>query len=118
MKNLGRVQALAYRKGAGLSWYQGTEEEIKAAYQELTKEETEDLKAACENIRAFAMAQKETLKPLEAFSPLGLVLGHGSLPGTLLLLPFSNRKKGRKRSRTHSQHVLVRAGMMSWRLQA
>lgn len=58
-----------------------SEEEIKAAYASLTQEEIKDLKMAKANIEAFAKAQKETVKPLENFSPMpGIILGHRVLP--------------------------------------
>lgn len=56
-------------------------EEIEEAYKDLTEEEIEDLKAASHNIRGFAEAQRETVKPLESYSPqLGIFLGHRILP--------------------------------------
>ena len=58
-----------------------SEEEIKAAYSQIPQEEIEDLRAACRNIRAFAEAQRETVKPLEHFSPQpGIFLGHRIIP--------------------------------------
>ncbi len=58
-----------------------SKEEVEEAYKELTSEEIEDLKAAAANIRAFAQAQKETVKPLENFSPMpGIFLGHRIIP--------------------------------------
>ena len=39
-------------------------EEIQEAYAQLSEQEVADLKAAAENIRAFARAQRETVKPL------------------------------------------------------
>ena len=58
-----------------------TREEIQEAYEQLTAQEIEDLKKAAEHIRAFAKAQKETIKPLENFSPApGIFLGHRILP--------------------------------------
>lgn len=56
-------------------------EEIQEAYSQLTAQEIEDLKAAAANIRAFAKAQKETVRPLEKFSPVqGIFLGHRIIP--------------------------------------
>ena len=56
-------------------------EEIQEAYSQLTAQEIEDLKAAAANIRAFATAQKETVRPLEKFSPVqGIFLGHRIIP--------------------------------------
>lgn len=58
-----------------------TREEIQEAYEQLTAQEIEDLKKAAEHIRAFAKAQRETIKPLENFSPApGIFLGHRILP--------------------------------------
>lgn len=58
-----------------------TKEEIREAYGQLTEQEIQDLKKAAEHIRAFAKAQKETIKPLENFSPApGIFLGHRILP--------------------------------------
>lgn len=58
-----------------------TREEIREAYEQLTAQEIEDLKKAAEHIRAFANAQRETIKPLENFSPApGIFLGHRILP--------------------------------------
>ena len=58
-----------------------SKEEIQVAYTKLTTQEIEDLKAAAANIKAFSQAQKETVKPLENFSPApGIFLGHRILP--------------------------------------
>lgn len=58
-----------------------SKEEIQKAYSRLTVQEIEDLKAAAANIRAFSQAQKETVKPLENFSPTpGIFLGHRIIP--------------------------------------
>ena len=58
-----------------------TKEEIREAYDQLTEQEIQDLKKAAEHIRAFAMAQRETIKPLENFSPApGIFLGHRIIP--------------------------------------
>ena len=52
-------------------------EEIDAAYKELGEQELADLKAAHHNIEAFANAQRQTVKPLDNFSPEpGVFLGH------------------------------------------
>ena len=56
-------------------------EEIQEAYAQLTEEEIQDLKTAAEHIRAFAKAQRETIQPLENFSPApGIFLGHRIIP--------------------------------------
>ena len=58
-----------------------SKEEIQVAYTKLTTQEIEDLKAAAANIRAFSKAQKETVRPLENFSPApGIFLGHRIIP--------------------------------------
>lgn len=58
-----------------------SKEEIQVAYTKLTAQEIEDLKAAAANIRAFSKAQKETVRPLENFSPApGIFLGHRIIP--------------------------------------
>ena len=58
-----------------------TKEEIREAYDQLTEQESQDLKKAAEHIRAFARAQRETIKPLENFSPApGIFLGHRIIP--------------------------------------
>ena len=58
-----------------------SKEEIQVAYTKLTAQEIEDLKAAAANIRAFSKAQKETVRPLENFSPApGFFLGHRIIP--------------------------------------
>lgn len=58
-----------------------TREEIREAYEQLTTQEIEDMKKAAEHIRAFANAQRATIKPLENFSPApGIFLGHRILP--------------------------------------
>ena len=58
-----------------------SKEEIQVAYTKLTAQEIEDLKAAAANIKAFSQAQKETVKPLENFSPApGIFLGHRIIP--------------------------------------
>lgn len=58
-----------------------SKEEIQEAYSQLTIQEIEDLKVAAANIRAFAKAQKETVRPLEKFSPVqGIFLGHRIIP--------------------------------------
>ncbi len=58
-----------------------SKEEIQEAYSRLTAQEIEDLKAAAANIRVFSQAQKETVKPLENFSPApGIFLGHRIIP--------------------------------------
>lgn len=58
-----------------------SKKEIQEAYTRLTAQEIEDLKAAAANIKAFSQAQKETVKPLENFSPApGIFLGHRIIP--------------------------------------
>ena len=58
-----------------------SKEEIQVAYTKLTTQEIEDLKAAAANIKAFSQAQKETVRPLENFSPApGIFLGHRIIP--------------------------------------
>ena len=58
-----------------------SKKEIQEAYTRLTTQEIEDLKAAAANIKAFSQAQKETIKPLENFSPApGIFLGHRIIP--------------------------------------
>ena len=54
-----------------------SDEEIKAAYEQVSAEELEDIKKAAANIEAFAKAQKETVGTLKDFSPSeGIRLGH------------------------------------------
>lgn len=56
-------------------------EEIEEAYTKLEKQEIQDIQRAVLNIRAFAQAQKDCLKPLTEFSPMpGIYLGHKVLP--------------------------------------
>ena len=58
-----------------------SKEEIREAYMQLSPQEVADLKAAASNIQAFARAQRETVKPLENFSPMpGIFLGHRIIP--------------------------------------
>lgn len=58
-----------------------SKEEVREAYMQLSPQEIEDLKAAASNIQAFAKAQRETVKPLENFSPMpGIFLGHRIIP--------------------------------------
>ena len=58
-----------------------SKEEIQEAYAQLSPQEIEDLKKAASHIRAFAKAQRETIKPLENFSPApGIFLGHRTIP--------------------------------------
>lgn len=58
-----------------------SKEEIQEAYSQITIQEIEDLKVAAANIKAFAKAQKETVRPLENFSPMpGIFLGHRIIP--------------------------------------
>ncbi len=56
-------------------------EEIETAYQQVSAEELFQLQQAAEHIRSFAQAQKDSLHPLEGFSPYpGVSLGHRVLP--------------------------------------
>lgn len=56
-------------------------EEIDAAYEKMTPQEMEDLKAAHHNIRAFAEAQRKTIGELPDFEPQpGIHLGHRIIP--------------------------------------
>lgn len=58
-----------------------TDEEIKEAYAQLSKQELADLKKAADNIKAFAVAQKTTLTDIKEFSPEpGVILGHKHIP--------------------------------------
>jgi histidinol dehydrogenase len=55
--------------------------EISEAYDQLKPEDIADLKAAAENIRAFALAQKNCLRELPQFEPTpGLKIGHRVIP--------------------------------------
>jgi histidinol dehydrogenase len=56
-------------------------EEIDEAYSMVSKAEISDLREAAYNIREFAKAQRDTVKPIEAFSPReGITLGHRIIP--------------------------------------
>lgn len=56
-------------------------DEIKQAYEEVNKEEVENIKKAAKNIEAFAIAQKNTVGELKDFSPMsGIRLGHRVIP--------------------------------------
>lgn len=58
-----------------------SEEEIKAAYEEVEPEILEDMKKAAANIKAFAQAQKDAVNTLSGFEPVpGLELGHSVIP--------------------------------------
>ena len=58
-----------------------TPEEIQAAYAQLTEQEIADLKEAASNIRTFAEAQLQCMKPLDDFSVIpGSSLGHRVIP--------------------------------------
>ena len=58
-----------------------TPEEIQAAYAQLTEQEIADLKEAASNIRTFAEAQLQCMKPLDNFSVIpGSSLGHRVIP--------------------------------------
>ena len=55
--------------------------EIDAAYEKMSPQDIEDLKAAKANIEAFAKAQRGTMTELENFSPQpGIYLGHKVIP--------------------------------------
>ena len=56
-------------------------EEIEEAYDQLAEQDLQDIQRAVLNIRAFAQAQKDSLKPLADFSPMpGIYLGHRIIP--------------------------------------
>ncbi|MDO4393128.1 MAG: histidinol dehydrogenase [Bacillota bacterium] len=56
-------------------------EEIREAYDKLTSEEIEDIKAAAANIREFAQAQRETIGEVSDFTLAGgIKLGHRAIP--------------------------------------
>ena len=56
-------------------------QEVEAAYREVAEEEIEDIRRAAGNIRAFAEAQKGTVRELAEFSPSpGVRLGHRMIP--------------------------------------
>lgn len=56
-------------------------EEIQAAYDQVPAQDIEDMKAALHNLRAFAEAQRATIKELPDFEPMpGIHLGHRVLP--------------------------------------
>lgn len=58
-----------------------SEEEIKEAYGKISEEEAADIRAAADNIMAFAKAQKNTINELRDFSPSeGILLGHKTIP--------------------------------------
>lgn len=58
-----------------------TREEIDAAYAQMTRQELDDLRQAAENIRRFALAQRNCLTELDGFSNVtGSVLGHRVIP--------------------------------------
>lgn len=58
-----------------------SQEEIKAAYDQILPEELEDLKAALSNIKAFAEAQRDSMTEVKDFSPApGIFLGHKIIP--------------------------------------
>lgn len=67
--------------GSKREFFLVSKEEIQEAYAQLSPQEIEDLKKAASHIRAFAKAQRETIKPLENFSPApGIFLGHRIIP--------------------------------------
>lgn len=56
-------------------------DEIEAAYNLISEQDIADMKTAAANIRAFAVAQKEALKPLDHVTPMpGMQLGHRVIP--------------------------------------
>jgi histidinol dehydrogenase len=56
-------------------------EELDIAYREVSAAELSDIKAAADNIRAFAEAQKNTIGKLDNFQPSpGVFLGHRCIP--------------------------------------
>lgn len=56
-------------------------EEIREAYDQVDDESIEDIRKAADNIRAFAEAQRGTVKDLDGFSPMeGVELGHRVIP--------------------------------------
>lgn len=58
-----------------------SKEEIREAYDQLTRQELADLKAAHANIQAFARAQRETLTEVRNFSPQeGIFLSDRVIP--------------------------------------
>ncbi len=58
-----------------------SQDELRQAYSEVSREDIADIQFAAANIRAFAEAQKETLRPLEDFQPYpGVRLGHRIIP--------------------------------------
>ncbi len=61
--------------------FQVGQAEITQAYSQLTQQELDDLDCAHQNIKAFAEAQKDCVKPLENFSVIpGSNLGHRVIP--------------------------------------
>ena len=58
-----------------------SEDEVKAAYGQVSPGEVADIRKAAESIRVFAEAQRATLSDLPAFSPRpGLTMGHRHIP--------------------------------------
>lgn len=56
-------------------------EEIRAAYRDVPENDIRDIREAADNIRAFAQAQRETIRELPAYSPKpGITLGHRNIP--------------------------------------
>jgi histidinol dehydrogenase len=56
-------------------------EEIARARAAVPSDEIGDIRSSAENIRAFAVAQRETIKELPSFSPCpGVTLGHRVIP--------------------------------------
>ena len=58
-----------------------TQQEIDAAYAQMSEQELEDLRQAAENIRTFAQAQRDCFKELNRVSMIsGSCLGHRVIP--------------------------------------
>ena len=55
--------------------------EIEAAYEQVSEQELADMRKAAEHIRAFAEAQKATMRELKGFETVpGVYLGHRIIP--------------------------------------
>ena len=58
-----------------------TQEEIRAAYEQVSEEMIADMQKAAANIRAFAEAQRASMHELSGFAPApGMDLGHRIIP--------------------------------------
>ncbi|MCR5135224.1 MAG: histidinol dehydrogenase [Clostridiales bacterium] len=58
-----------------------TEQEIRAAYEQVPEEMIADMRQAAANIRAFAEAQRASMHELSGFAPVqGMDLGHRIIP--------------------------------------